>query len=90
MKYLSTARKCSEDQYLCTKATPNQEHVRCIPNEWKCNGVRDCENNDDEDGCTVNHHRPQPNGCAPGYQYQCFGSGINGLPAMCIDNHKKW
>lgn len=82
-------RQCADDQYLCTKATPTQEHVRCIPNNWKCNGVRDCENNDDEEGCGLNHHRPAPNGCVAGYQYQCYGSGIGGLPALCIDVDKK-
>lgn len=36
---------------MCRKQNPEQTHVRCIPNEWKCNGIRDCEENDDEEQC---------------------------------------
>ena len=42
---------CGENQYACRKVSPNQPRLRCIPNEWKCNGLRDCEENDDEDDC---------------------------------------
>lgn len=81
-------RGCSENQYLCRKASPTQEHLRCIPNEWKCNGVRDCEENDDEEGCSINVHRPAPLSCNSPSQYTCYGSGVNGLPVQCVNAEK--
>ena len=75
---------------MCRKVNPQQDHIRCIPNEWKCNGVRECEENDDEENCSYNMHRPAPNGCKEPEQYTCYGSGINGLPAQCIDSRKLW
>ncbi|KPM06359.1 low-density liporeceptor-related 2-like protein 2 [Sarcoptes scabiei] len=44
-------RTCSEGQFMCRKVSPDQPHVRCIPNDWRCNGVRDCEESDDEEQC---------------------------------------
>ena len=84
------ASQCQEGQYLCQKATPSQEHVRCIPESWRCNGVRDCELNDDEDGCNVNINRAAPNSCHSRTQYTCYGTGINGIPAQCINNDRLW
>ncbi|KAJ6215823.1 hypothetical protein RDWZM_010323 [Blomia tropicalis] len=81
-------RQCQEGTYMCRKVNPQQDHIRCIPNEWKCNGVRECEENDDEENCSYNMHRPAPNGCKEPEQYTCYGSGINGLPAQCIDSRK--
>lgn len=79
-------RSCAADQYLCRKASPDQEHIRCIPNEWKCNGVRECEENDDELDCPNNNaQRPliYLSDC-PAHKYKCQGTDYTGHP-ICID-----
>lgn len=86
---------CGENQYMCRKVSPNQPHVRCIPNEWKCNGLRDCEENDDEDGCSGNnqqypYHHPQVEQCSPG-QHTCYGTGMHvNMPLKCLDRQLVW
>lgn len=97
-------QRCAERQYMCRKVSPQQEHIRCIPNEWKCNGVKECEMNDDEEGCGPDkspatypgqqhpyspyeqqgRSHDQQQQCQPG-QFTCYGSGIHGTPAKCLD-----
>ena len=84
---------CGENQYLCKKASPNQEHVRCIPNEWKCNGIRECEENDDELDCPAGINQRQEDYYSTecrSNQHKCYGTGQGGIPAKCLDRSQLW
>ncbi|KAL0267676.1 UNVERIFIED_CONTAM: hypothetical protein PYX00_009871 [Menopon gallinae] len=37
---------CSKDGFLC-------DYSRCIPQDWKCDGHLDCEDQSDEQGCDI-------------------------------------
>jgi len=48
--------------------------------------LRDCEENDDESGCTTNQlTRGRTQTKCTSDQYQCHGSGINSVPPHCIE-----
>ena len=46
----------------------NYIFTRCIMISWRCDGERDCEGGEDEDGCDI-HVYPGPF-CGPG-QWKC-------------------
>lgn len=77
---------CHGGQYQCQKTNPQQKQARCIPQEWRCNGLRDCENNDDESNCSPDQlTRGRTQAKCTQDQYQCHGSGTNAVPPHCID-----
>jgi len=41
---------CRSDQYRCT------DNSRCIFWTWACDGLRDCDDNDDETNCSKTKH----------------------------------
>ncbi|CAD5215557.1 unnamed protein product [Bursaphelenchus xylophilus] len=43
---ISTYRNCRESEFKC-------ESGRCIPKSWRCDGDTDCEDGDDEVGCSM-------------------------------------
>lgn len=38
-------RECKEDQFKC-------DNGRCLPEDYKCDGDNDCDDNSDEDDCS--------------------------------------
>jgi hypothetical protein len=77
--------QCHGGQYQCQKTDPTAQ-TRCIPQEWRCNGLRDCENNDDESGCSTDQlTRGRTQAKCTQDQYQCHGTGINSVPPLCIE-----
>jgi len=78
---------CHSGQYQCQKTDPTAP-TRCIPQEWRCNGMRDCENSDDESGCSTDQlsRGRSPHQKCTQEQYQCHGTGINSVPSQCIES----
>ena len=82
--------QCHSGQYQCQK-TDQSVPTRCIPQEWRCNGMRDCENNDDESGCSTDQlTRGRTQAKCTQEQYQCHGTGINSVPPLCIERRFVW
>lgn len=81
--------QCHGGQYQCQKTDPTTP-TRCIPQEWRCNGLRDCEDNDDERGCSTDQlSRGRTQAKCTQDQYQCHGSGINSVPPHCIASQQR-
>ena len=50
----STEETCGEEQFMCTSATTQYTHGRCIPKSWRCDFDHDCIDGSDEANCTHN------------------------------------
>ena len=42
---------CAADEFECEFEFFGGSYTNCLGYEWKCNGVRDCNNIDDEANC---------------------------------------
>ena len=42
-----TTGECPEDKFKCSL------DGNCIPNDLRCNGVENCDDKSDEDGCSL-------------------------------------
>ncbi|XP_054163563.1 basement membrane-specific heparan sulfate proteoglycan core protein-like isoform X2 [Oppia nitens] len=82
--YANRVYECHSGQYQCQKVEASAP-TRCIPNEWRCNGVRDCENNDDESSCSASGGTgPRTDiKCSP-EQYKCHGGACIERQYVCI------
>lgn len=47
MLHVGASNECSASEFLCRTT----EGIRCLPNMYKCDSVKDCEDNEDEENC---------------------------------------
>ena len=53
---------CSAQQFACNAS--DSDTIRCIPNSWVCDKMRDCHNNEDEKDCGMYYSWTEHSVCA--------------------------
>ncbi|XP_070536640.1 low-density lipoprotein receptor-related protein 12-like [Ptychodera flava] len=84
LKYIigpGTVQSCSFHQFHC-------DNRKCIPEDWKCNGMDECGDNSDESSqnCHNNYHPPSNTKCGQ-HHYSC--TSVATRKEICLPEFRK-